>query len=243
MKRLEKMSYLVYWYGEANQKAMYSLIGQSTFIPYYQAIAKNPIVPKSLQNKVDAKEPLSKQETLRNRARQEVEQDLAKEPSERRRGVVNFLEGYHRCKEDGDERHIVDGEPNVAIGTMDNGGSVDHVGCRPTKKKRRIQIPDSEMSTATDGRDVMNDVHIGNAEEQDTKPAARVADVSSGVQPGAAEGDKICSAKIQNLVDMARVKVETDDETELNQEAVPIINTTMVKVESDDESEWNQHAV
>jgi hypothetical protein len=94
------MSLLIYWYGEVNEQHMYSLIPQSSFTPYEEGVAKNPIISKSLQAKVDKGMALEKKDVAKLRALEEVQEDLAKEPSERRRGVVNFVEGYQTLKEE-----------------------------------------------------------------------------------------------------------------------------------------------
>jgi hypothetical protein len=74
---------------------MYSFITQKSFVPYHDAVANGVhIVTAKIQRKVDSGARRSRTEENMVRARSEVAQDLAKEPSERRRGVVDFKEGY-----------------------------------------------------------------------------------------------------------------------------------------------------
>jgi hypothetical protein len=74
---------------------MYSFIPVQKFVPYHDALANGArIVSENIQQKVDSGARLSPAEADKVRARSEVEQDLAVEPLERRRGVLNFVEGY-----------------------------------------------------------------------------------------------------------------------------------------------------
>ena len=111
-ERLDNMSYLVYWYGEENEANMYSLLAQTRFTPYATGISgtgkkKMQVVPASVQKKVDAGKALNQGDLSKIRAMKAVEEDLAKDQADRRRGILSFVEGYETLKlEDVDEAMV-----------------------------------------------------------------------------------------------------------------------------------------
>jgi hypothetical protein len=74
---------------------MYSFIPLKSFVPFHVAMATGAcILSAKIQQKLDSSARLSRTEEDMVRAQIEATQDLAMDPSERRRGVVDFVEGY-----------------------------------------------------------------------------------------------------------------------------------------------------
>ena len=91
--RLESLTLLVYWYGSERHDIAncYSFVQQKHFIPYEVAAKEgNHTVPASIQKKVDSNKKLTDTEKVTFTAYEEMEEDLAKEPVERVRGVTDF---------------------------------------------------------------------------------------------------------------------------------------------------------
>ena len=117
--RLNYMTYLIYWYGTVKQTEFYYFLPQKQFIPYEKEAAKpEGAVMKlqaALQKKVDGQVPMTKKEQDTFRAYKELEEDLLKDPADRRRGVVDFPEGYDMLSEKDlftdDQDDLEDDEP------------------------------------------------------------------------------------------------------------------------------------
>ena len=91
---LEKMPYLVFWYGEINPKDFYSIIPQSNFIPYEKAPSKMLNYATKAEAKRDKGVKLATEDKQKIRAMEQLQEDLKKDPGERRQGDITFQEGY-----------------------------------------------------------------------------------------------------------------------------------------------------
>ena len=93
--RAESATWLVYWYGTTKPNEYYSLLPSKSIIPYEKAKSKGMHqLPKAIKKKFDGNKKLSKLESDVVRGYQEMEEDLLKEPSQRRRGVMEWTEQY-----------------------------------------------------------------------------------------------------------------------------------------------------
>ena len=89
------MTCLIYWYGTTNPEQYYGFISQKEFVPYENGRHGSHF--KSFQAakvKMEKGKKLTKREKDTISALKEMEEDLAKDPSERKRGVADFVEGY-----------------------------------------------------------------------------------------------------------------------------------------------------
>jgi hypothetical protein len=91
---LSQLSYLIYWYGADQDSPMYGFVAPRTFIPYEVEKAKTKSahkLPERIRTKVEQSggdaSVLSAKDLALFRGYQEMEEDLQKEPSERKRGL------------------------------------------------------------------------------------------------------------------------------------------------------------
>jgi hypothetical protein len=92
-KNKKPLQHVVYHYGH-DVDDCYSFVECDKLTYYDDALAQGLVaLPPALVAKMDNKEPLAEQEQQRITGMQELEQDLLKEPTERKRGVV-FLERH-----------------------------------------------------------------------------------------------------------------------------------------------------
>ena len=93
------MSYLVYWYGARKESSVFYSF-QKNVISYEEEKAKGHQGAHKhtlkIQMKIEDGLPLNKQEEETVLAYGEMEEDLLKEPQDRKCGVPIFLEGYER---------------------------------------------------------------------------------------------------------------------------------------------------
>ena len=90
-KSLDKLAYLVYHYGSDDPDDCYSFVQQEDFIPYEDGKENGcNKLPEGLESKPNK----TQREKIRVRGIQEMEQDLEKDPGERKRGVTGFLERH-----------------------------------------------------------------------------------------------------------------------------------------------------
>mmetsp|Transcript_20040 Transcript_20040/g.55306 ORF Transcript_20040/g.55306 Transcript_20040/m.55306 type:complete len:656 (+) Transcript_20040:54-2021(+) len=92
---LEKMSYLVYWYGSENGAYYYSITANSNFVKYDVAPDKMKDFAKKAKEKHMHSEKLSAEDKQMLRALKEVEEDLAESSCvKKHRGDLAFKEGH-----------------------------------------------------------------------------------------------------------------------------------------------------
>jgi hypothetical protein len=99
---LNRMSYLIYWYGSKKDSESYGFLARNKFISYAKEKEKGrrgayTLSPK-IQQKIDDGLKLTPKEEDTVRAYKEMEEDLLKEPNDRKRGVVEFPEGYEMSR-------------------------------------------------------------------------------------------------------------------------------------------------
>lgn len=98
-KALEKLDYLVFHYGSDDPLDCYSFIPQDEFKSYETGLAEGyDKLPESIQKKVDAGQELTEDEQMRVRGLEQMKEDAAKEPSERKRGNWQFKERHEETK-------------------------------------------------------------------------------------------------------------------------------------------------
>lgn len=86
-KKLDKLDYLVFHYGSDDPDDCYSFIPQDEFKNYEVGLKEGyDKLPESIQTKLDAGETLTEEEAKRVRGLEEMKEDAAKDPSERKRG-------------------------------------------------------------------------------------------------------------------------------------------------------------
>jgi hypothetical protein len=104
--KLPELAYLVYHYGSADLGDCYSFVEQADFEPYESGKEKGyGSIPFELQQKINAGIELTEEEMGKIRAIQEMEEDIAKDPAERKRGCLGFKERYEEVI-DGDDRKL-----------------------------------------------------------------------------------------------------------------------------------------
>lgn len=87
-KNLKKLAYLVYHYGADDPDDCYSFIEHDEFISYEDGKEKGyDILPADLATKVAEGVEMTPEEDMRVRGLRELEEDVPKEQSERKRGV------------------------------------------------------------------------------------------------------------------------------------------------------------
>jgi len=92
---LEKMSYLIYWYGAKEVENYYGFIAPKQFTKYETGVKKKfHEIPAKIQKKLDGNKKLSKTEEDTVDGIRDMQEDLEKEAGERKRGVFDFPEGY-----------------------------------------------------------------------------------------------------------------------------------------------------
>ena len=128
---LDQMIYLIYWYGSKNDGDFYGFVSKSNFFTYEQESAKGAkgihVLPAKLQEKMnDTRSKLTSIEEDTIRTYQEVEEDLLKDPPDRKRGVLSFLEGYEMLSyDDLDEIDVDDSSSSSSSSDSDNDSNKD----------------------------------------------------------------------------------------------------------------------
>jgi hypothetical protein len=87
-KKLSELAYLVYHYGHVDADTLYSFVEQDEFIAY--DVGKEhgyDQLPAELATKVANGETLTEEEDIRVRALKELQEDIVKDKSERKRGL------------------------------------------------------------------------------------------------------------------------------------------------------------
>lgn len=134
---LNELQHVVYWYGVRDESSFYGFVAQKDLVTYQQGLDRGYFKPyAAVQQKVAEKKKLNKGEQDRLLAINELNEDLQKQPEERKRGVTDFpevwdlltyddiddldsssseeayMDGSHeRMNEDGDDLNGGDAEP------------------------------------------------------------------------------------------------------------------------------------
>lgn len=97
-KCLDKLAYLVYHYGADDPDDCYSFIEQEDFISYEDGVrlGYNQLSAELEQKVKDAVE-LTEEEALRVRGLNELNEDLPKDPTQRKRGNAGFKERHEQA--------------------------------------------------------------------------------------------------------------------------------------------------
>jgi hypothetical protein len=94
-KSLNKLAYLVYHYGADDPDDCYSFIEHEDFVSYEAGCAQSlHVLEPELERKVQSGVELTEKEAMRVRGLQELQEDVPKEPSERKRGNAGFKERH-----------------------------------------------------------------------------------------------------------------------------------------------------
>lgn len=104
-KKLPELAYLVYHYGSADLGDCYSFVEQSDFESYESGKEKGyGSIPLEIQQKINAGIELTEEEMGKIRAIQEMEEDIAKDPAERKRGCLDFKERHEEIVDDNNRK-------------------------------------------------------------------------------------------------------------------------------------------
>jgi len=95
-KSLDKLAYLVYHYGHDDPDDCYSFIDQNDFVPYQEGKEKGY---HNMHLALVGKENMTQEEEIQVRGIREMDEDVEKEPADRMRGVVDFMESYEIYKD------------------------------------------------------------------------------------------------------------------------------------------------
>ena len=99
-KKIDQLPYLVYHYGHDDPDDCYSFIEQDEFISYENGKEKGyDVMPEALASKVKEGGDLTEEEEIRVRGLKEMEEDVPKKPTDRKRGTTDFQERYEKLKE------------------------------------------------------------------------------------------------------------------------------------------------
>lgn len=99
-KTLDKLSYLVYHYGADDPDDCYSFIEHDDFISYEEGKARGyDVLPADLALKLQQQQSeenieLTEEEVRRVRGLRELNEDVLKDPIERKRGTIDFKERH-----------------------------------------------------------------------------------------------------------------------------------------------------
>mmetsp|Transcript_2196 Transcript_2196/g.4627 ORF Transcript_2196/g.4627 Transcript_2196/m.4627 type:complete len:447 (-) Transcript_2196:437-1777(-) len=93
-RSLEKMSFLVYWYGEEKRESYYSIVAHLSFIKYDDAKQKMKDFASAALKKREAGKRPTADDQQKLRALDQMLEDLAKHPDQRKRGDVEFQERH-----------------------------------------------------------------------------------------------------------------------------------------------------
>jgi hypothetical protein len=137
------MTYLVYWYGSKERKDFYSFVPQPNFIAHddTKSLKKLKItttMPPKVRKKLDAGTELTLAEEEVVRTFREYEEDLQKEPEDRKRGDVVFPEEWELLTLD-DVRNVENG-----LDSKDSDVESKEVKVKPTKKKSKKVADDND---------------------------------------------------------------------------------------------------
>ena len=131
---LDQMVYLIYWYGSKNESDCYGFISKSSCYLYQQEGSKGAITSSN-------KRTLSTFEKGTLRMYQEVEEDLLKEPNDRKRGVVSFREEYEKPSfddlDDTDVEDLLSGSLSGGTDCDSSDGNMSSKSMSNDDKKRR----------------------------------------------------------------------------------------------------------
>lgn len=98
-KSLDKLAYLVYHYGADDPDDCYSFIEQEDFISYEDGVRLGyDQLSAELEQKVKDGIELTEEEALRVRGLDELNEDVVKDPSLRKRGNAGFLERHEQAE-------------------------------------------------------------------------------------------------------------------------------------------------
>ena len=151
---LEKMSFLVFWYGEEKGADYYSLVPFASFIPYENVTKKMLDYAKNAEKKSELKKTLTHDDKQRLRGMAQFNEDLAKEPKDRRRGDVVFQEGYELLSlNDIDELKLL-GNEDFSLSDVDEEENDSKDGATSSRTKPSIaeeeEVMVEEFSTLED---------------------------------------------------------------------------------------------
>jgi hypothetical protein len=93
-KTLEKMEFLVYWYGETtDSKTPFAIKPQNEFMDWSTGVRRHlHELRQAIQTKISKQKKLSRVEEIRVRAQAEVDHDLKLLPADRERKFFPFQE-------------------------------------------------------------------------------------------------------------------------------------------------------
>ena len=97
---LDKMFFLIYWYGSKWNDGYYGFILQNHFTKYETGVMKKfHEIPARIQKRLDANKKLVKADQDLVDGIRDMQEDLEKAPADRKRGIIDFAEGYEMLTE------------------------------------------------------------------------------------------------------------------------------------------------
>jgi hypothetical protein len=179
------MIYLIYWYGSRSDSEYYGFVSRSNMVSYREEADKGPLGIHALLSRIrqkvesgDTDKLLPKEEDIL-RTYQEMEEDLRKEPADRKRGVMSFQEGYEMLSIEDVKEIDLDGNDDSSDGDDndeddDSSDSDDQKADPPTIKQKKedakskpVSKKQKKPSTQQKEDDAVSDVNT----EQDVSDA------------------------------------------------------------------------
>ena len=149
---LDQMIYLIYWYGSKNDSDFYGFVSKSNFFTYKQEKAKGEkglhVLPAKFREKMkDTETKLTPGDEDMIRTYQELEEDLLKDPSDRKRGVISFIEGYEMLSYDDLEEMDVDESSSESSSSDSNDDNDEGDKVQQSKKPKAIPKKSTKVDT------------------------------------------------------------------------------------------------
>jgi hypothetical protein len=154
---LDQMIHLIYWYGSKNDSDFYGFVSKANYIPYDEERAKGSkgihVLPSKLQEKVDMNMKLVPSEEDIARTYQEMNEDLLKDPTDRKRGIMNFQEGYEMLSYDDLDEIDMDNSSSEDSSDDDDDDDSDNDDNKQKKKQEKPVVVGSNKSNVTNNSD------------------------------------------------------------------------------------------
>jgi hypothetical protein len=159
------MAYLVYWYGSKERKDFYSFVPQPKFIAHddTKSLKKLQItttMSRKLRAKQEAGTPLTLAEEEMARTFREYEEDLLKEPEDRKRGDVVFPEEWELLTLD-DVRNVENG-----LNSEDSDVESKEVKVKLAKKKKSKTVADDNDDHDDGSDDGAQQINVAKKRKQ-----------------------------------------------------------------------------
>ena len=152
------MEYLFYWYGSTDLSACYGFKREKQLKTYEWGVENNHHqLPTAIQKKIESGKKLSGDDYYLDLALQEMKEDIEKEPTERRRGHVDFKEPYESLTlNDVDDLDLFTTQSSSSENEESDDEEEDTVKAKKREKK-------SEKKGTDDKEDNLKGIEVGHA--------------------------------------------------------------------------------